>query len=292
MEKQSCRLAARSHLICPIADVFDKTALSQRLNLLFVAYNHQIYVWEPAGPLQTLGATPEMIITPVMKEPDAEGFISVEFPHAINNILVDDLGRDEVLLLTTDSGNVCGYHVDSIFSYLELAKSTGERRPIRNPHVDPFFCEHVVASAWGLAVHKLARLIAVSANTGLITVFAFALLDAQSEEYEGTESHLDVQGDDKDYGQNWLNVDRQDQFLKLRRLMPHHHRSTNIRLTLAGHHTNIPNVGFLNCDLDPNGMWMVSTDIDNKLFIWRIWDALSPFNMYNFSSFSTALHHQ
>jgi hypothetical protein len=61
-----------------------------------------------------LGAQPTMIITPMMKQPNARGYISWEFPHAINSLIVDDLGNDEILLLATDSGNVCGYHIETI----------------------------------------------------------------------------------------------------------------------------------------------------------------------------------
>ncbi|KAL1970275.1 hypothetical protein VTN77DRAFT_5435 [Rasamsonia byssochlamydoides] len=285
VEKGTKRFPVRDGIFPPTAAAWrnNLTALSQRRNLLFVAYSHQIYVWEPSGPWQVLGSTPGMIITPVMKEPDAEGYISREFPHAINNILVDDLGRDEVLLLATDSGNVCGYHVESIFSALERAKANNEKRPLRDPHIDPFFSEYVGASAWGLAIHKLARLIAVSANTGLITVFAFALVDTSSESSDGSESPLDFLDDYRDYGQNWLNVENNAQFLQFRRLMPDRYRSRNVRLTYTGHFTNIPSVSFLNCDLDPNGTWMVSTDIDNKLLIWKIWEGLGPFNVFRFS---------
>lgn len=263
------------------------TALSQRRNLLFVACAHQIYVWEPAGPWQSLGSRPAMIITPRMKKPHAEGYISPDFPHAINNILVDDLGREEVLLLTTDSGNVCGYHVEAIFSALERAEENGETRPLDGSHIEAFFSEWVGASAWGLAIHKFARLIAVSANTGLVTVFAFALVNSNPKGNSDSEDVLDFGDDLKDYGQNWLNIDHQDKLMRFRRLMPDRYRSRNVRLTYAGHFTNIPSVSFLNCDLDPNGTWMVSTDIDNKLLVWKIWESLGPFNAFHFNDIST-----
>ncbi|KAL4898616.1 hypothetical protein BDV59DRAFT_206912 [Aspergillus ambiguus] len=265
-----------------------KTALSQRRNLLFVAYSHQIYVWEPAGSFQTLGSKPEMKINPVMKDPYSGGYISPATPHAINNILVDDLGREEVLLLVTDSGNVCGYRVEAIYSALKRAAENKEERPLDGSQVDPFFVEYVDASAWGLAIHKFARLIAVSANTGLITIFAFALvnpaatngddLDRQPEEDEG-----EGDGDFTDYGQTWLHIRNNDQFAQLRQLMPDRHRTRNIKLTYTGHFSNIPSVSFLNCDLDPNGTWMVSTDIDNKLLVWKVWESLGPFNVYHFN---------
>ncbi|KAG2418829.1 hypothetical protein HFD88_001930 [Aspergillus terreus] len=264
------------------------TALSQRRNLLFVAYSHQIYVWEPAGSFQTLGSKPEMKITPVMKDPYSDGYISPATPHAINNILVDDLGREEVLLLVTDSGNVCGYRVEAIYSALKRAAENKEERPLDGSQVDPFFVEYVDASAWGLAIHKFARLIAVSANTGLITVFAFALVNPASTKSDDSDHHYagdegDGDGDFTDYGQTWLDIRNNDQFAQLRHLMPEEHRTRNIKLTYTGHFSNIPSISFLNCDLDPNGTWMVSTDIDNKLLVWKIWESLGPFNVYHFN---------
>ncbi|KAL1886885.1 hypothetical protein Plec18167_000820 [Paecilomyces lecythidis] len=263
------------------------TALSQRRNLLFVAYSHQIYVWEPAGPWQTLGAKPCMIITPVMKNPDAKGYINPDDPHAINNIVVDDLGRDEVLILATDSGNVSGYHVEAIFSAIERASLDGLQAPIDGSHIEPFFTENVYASAWGLAVHKYARTIAVSANTGLITVFAFALVDPTEEAGRDAEKDLEFADGFHNYEQNWLDVQTDDEFLQFRRLMPYRHRSCNVRLTYSGHFTNIPCVTFLNCDLDPNGCWMLSTDIDNKLLVWKVWELQSPFKAVHLSDITT-----
>ncbi|PWY72329.1 hypothetical protein BO70DRAFT_399209 [Aspergillus heteromorphus CBS 117.55] len=261
-------------------------ALSQRHNLLFVAYSHQIYVWEPSGPFQTLGNKPEMIITPVVKEPGGSGYISPATPHAINNILVDDLGREEVLLLVTDSGNICGYRVEAIFSALRRAAANKEDRPLDGTQVDPFFMEYVEASAWGLAIHKFARLIAVSANTGLITVFAFALVNPASGNSANAGYHPEDDEDFTDYGQTWLDIKNREQFVQLQHLMPYKHRTRNIRLTYTGHFANIPSVDFLNCDLDPNGTWMVSTDIDNKLLVWKIWESLGPFNVYHFNDIS------
>ncbi|KAL4918085.1 hypothetical protein BDW62DRAFT_182330 [Aspergillus aurantiobrunneus] len=259
------------------------TALSQRRNLLFVACSNQIYVWEPAGASQTLGSKPEMIITPVMKEPRAQGYIQPVSPHEINSILVDDLGREEVLLLVTDSGNVCGYRVEAIVSALEKAAVDGKTRPLDGSEVDPFFIEYVGASAWGLAIHKFARLIAVSANTGLVTVFAFALVNSTSNKGDDAFNQLEEDNEFIEYGQTWLHIRTQDQFKQLQRLMPEKHRTRNIRLTYTGHFTNIPSVAFLNSDFDPNGVWMVSTDIDNKMLVWKVWESLGPFNLYQLS---------
>lgn len=208
------------------------------------------------------------------KEPSADGYIDPLNPHTINNILVDDLGLDEVLLLATDSGNVCGYNVEAIFKSLPSEAKTGYEDPFRGAELTPFFSEWVGRSAWGLATHKFARLIAVSSNTCNITVFAFALVDSTSGN-DATLSSLQV-----DEGQTWVPIDSRPQLRELRKLMPDNHRSRNLRLTYRGHFDNIPFVSFANFDLDPNGLWMVSTDINNKTIVWRIWDELSPIRLY------------
>ncbi|KAL4995870.1 hypothetical protein BDV10DRAFT_173784 [Aspergillus recurvatus] len=260
------------------------TALSQRRNLLFVACGHQIYVWEPAGASQTLGSKPEMIITPVMKESQAAGYIRPTSPHEINSILVDDLGREEVLLLATDSGNVCGYRVEAIYSSLKRAVGNEKARPLGGSEVDPFFIEYVGASAWGLAIHKFARLIAISANTGYVTVFAFALVTPGSDNGDDSFCQLEKADDATEYSQTWLHIRTEGQFRQLQQLMPEKHRTRNIKLTYRGHFTNIPSVGFLNTDFDPNGTWMVSTDIYNRTIVWNVWESLGPFNEYHLNN--------
>lgn len=252
-------------------------ALSQRRNLLFTAQVDDIYVWVPSGPRQLLGSKPEMIIHPVMKEPNSPGYIDRSRPHTINHIIVDDLGVDEVLLLATDSGNVTGYNVEAIFSAINRSAEYGGSRPFDAHEVKPFFAEHVQLSAWGLATHKFARLIAVSANTGVITVFAFALVDVASESdgnSPGPSEASNVGGSDV-LESTWVSIDNALSMEELKMDMPHH-RTRNLRLSYKGHFENIPCVSFANFELDPNGLWMVSTDILNRVFVWRVWDNLTP----------------
>ncbi|KAJ5570193.1 uncharacterized protein N7459_009623 [Penicillium hispanicum] len=253
-------------------------ASSQRRNLLFAAYGRDIYVWIPRGPFQKLGSKAEMIIQPVMENANASGYIDQATPHTINNILVDDLGRDEILLLATDSGNICAYHVEAIYSAINRCSKGGYQRPYDGAEITPFFVENVGMSAWGLATHKFARLIAVSANTGQITVFAFALVDAastDSDESQTSNAPSITQSD-----QTWVYIDSRKHLRELKKLMPQNHRSRNLRITYRGHFDNIPCVSFANFDLDPNGMWMVSTDISNRVIVWRIWDDLWPARLY------------
>lgn len=85
----------------------------------------------------------------------------------------------------------------------------------------PFFQRNVGESAWGLAVHAEARIIAVSANTHAVTIFKFGLVDHQSGEeatsFEGRESDVT-------------------------------HRVLN-------GNTNIPYIAFCNTGDDPEGRW-------------------------------------
>ncbi|CAG8088577.1 unnamed protein product [Penicillium olsonii] len=254
-----------------------RAALSQRRNLLFTAQGYDIYVWIPRGSNQLLGSQPEMIIRPVMNKPHASGYIAPARPHTINHIIVDDLGTDEVLLLATDSGNVTGYHVEAIYSAIGRCVKLNNKQPFDGVEVKPFFVEYVGKSAWGLATHKFARLIAVSANTGYITVFAFAMVD---DELFGDGSSSDTSEifgieQSSQLGQTWLVIEDDEELAEVKRKMPNH-RTRNLRLHYAGHYENIPCVSFANFDLDPNGTWMISTDILNRVLVWRVWDAMGP----------------
>ena len=261
---------------------FLKAASSQRRNLVFTAHTENIHVWVPDGPLQLLGSQAAMVIKPVMKSPHSLGYINPAAPHTINNIIVEELGRDEVLVLATDSGNVCAYHVEAIYSAVNRHAKSGGTRPFHGTEADPvspFLVENVEESAWGLAVHKFARMIAVSANTSQITVFAFALVDPASRDDNNSLDTPDTLNLDHS-DQTWISIENNDQLQRLQGSMPHNHRSQNLRLTYRGHFNNIPSVSFANFDLDASGQWLVSTDITNKVIIWRIWEYLWPWETY------------
>lgn len=247
-------------------------------------------MFEPTPPGQTIRSDPSIIITPKMKNPAAHGYISTRVPHAINHILVDDLGRDEILLLATDSGNVTGYRTQHILKAIQDAKverqkaeEAGRKPGSRNAEVDTFFSEFVALSAWGLAIHKYARLIAVAANTTEVTVFAFALVDESTGSNDDEENSLDIGDDLNLQSQDWMTIQTPQDFSELALLMPDRHRSRNLRLILRGHFANIPNISFLNSDLDLEGNWLVSTDIDNRFLVWNIWKQVNPVNHFDFT---------
>ena len=74
------------------------TALSQYRNLYFVAYLDVISVFEPDFPNQRLGDPTGTIQLPASR-PDLEGYLDDLTPQAANQLLVKDLGEEEILLV-------------------------------------------------------------------------------------------------------------------------------------------------------------------------------------------------
>lgn len=167
------------------------TALSQHYNLYFVAYKGWIHVYVPnRGARRLLGKPvalldPKLSATPMSQHINAH--ISTLCPHSVNNMKVGDLGEQEILLVTRDNGDVTAWYTESIARQVERRRASrpeGRRDhdfyddDVENPRMlSPrhFFAENVGASAWGLAIHKRDRLIAVSSNSQEVTVFALAL---------------------------------------------------------------------------------------------------------------------
>lgn len=255
------------------------TALSQKYNLYFVASNENVIVYKPEFPFQRLGRRAQLAIAPALANPNAQGYIDRHRPHAINHLMVDDLGTEEILLLATDSGNITAYYTKSVEEAIQrqpyrfTTNAAGDLTDVR-----PFFSEWVYESAWGLSIHTQARMIAVSANTphhtpmddpcAKVTVFAFAL---SGGDY-AAEGSCDEEDDDNDTGQSlewhdWEVLDGID-------TPP---RDKNYKITLAGfegHDANIPSVAFVNTEQDLHGKWLLSTDIDGNTKVWQIWQGL------------------
>jgi hypothetical protein len=248
------------------------TALSQRYNLYFVALETSIQVYQPKFPFQTLGEKPSLTIPPTLAEPNAQGYIDARQSHTINHIIVGDLGTEEILLVATDSGNVVAYHTKAIRDAIEkdpYKYSADARSDFVG--VRAFFSHWVYESAWGLAIHKEARMIAVSANTpyytpaqddhAKITVFAFALTGqaGSASRRDGDDVHTSLENLEwKAWEPNpcepWLGD-----------------RSHNYKTVLSGHIDNIPNISFVNSSHDRDGSWLLSTDIGGRMKLWHIW---------------------
>jgi hypothetical protein len=252
------------------------TALSQRYNLYFVATVDSVAVFVPEFPYQKLGNKPSLVITPTLANDNASGYIDEEVPHAVNHLIVGDLGIEEILLVARDSGNIDAYHTRAI-------RDAIEKEPYRfskEAHADfvglrAFFSQWVHKSAWGLAIHKEARMIAVSANRdsrldaedpyAKVTVFAFALSEAQDLE-EADENDEDE--DSSEVNSEWRTW-KPDSLSCNERPLP---RNQNYKIVLdEGHANNIPSISFSNTADDPFGTWLFSTDIEGDVIAWNIW---------------------
>ena len=169
-----------------------------------------------------------------------------------------ELGSEEVLLCACDDGDVVGYMLRAIIRRIEDARFE-ESKPIRSfspKPLNPFLLHNVGASAWGLAIHQAARMIAVSANTHNITVFAFALDKAEN-------SKEDDSGPGK-FPAECLRIFKNNDLLDRTR--------HNLIMQLAGHSTNIPNLSFCNLPGDATGKYLLSADIDGMVILWDVWN--------------------
>jgi hypothetical protein len=155
-------------------------------------------------------------------------------PHAINRLHIDYLGRKEILLTASDDGDIVGYYISGIMAAIEKQ----DPDYVDCNFVKPFFRINVKKTAWGLAVHRQARLIAISANSHEVTVVAFKLATSADETKEGQKDGL--------HDQAWFSV----------------------RTLRAGN--NIPSVSFNNTGTDPSGRWLVGNVIDGSTQLWDL----------------------
>ncbi|KAF1967369.1 hypothetical protein BU23DRAFT_291850 [Bimuria novae-zelandiae CBS 107.79] len=217
----------------------DLTALSHVYNLYFVAYNTKIYIYEPSFPAQTLGEPIKILKLPRTGAPVPRG-IDNEDPHSITRVLVDFFGNDEVLLCTCDDGDVVGFWVRDLYE----ARLTKRDIFCAKEEIDEEECIRIFTklnvgqSAWGLAVHRNARLIAISANTHEVRVLAYAL--AQPDD----SLEDDTSGFPVPRHKDWL-------------------------ITLQAK-ANIPAVSFDNSGADPTGRWLSSSSIDGLTHLWDL----------------------
>ncbi|KAJ6259722.1 hypothetical protein Dda_5360 [Drechslerella dactyloides] len=145
-------------------------ACSARYNLLFIAFRAKIKVYRPSYPTQAIG---DPLLELRGPEEDATlrptGYLNRTIPHTINNLIVANLGSEEVLVAANDNGYVGLWYT----RHLVDSGATGE--------LDMLF--DVRKSAWGLAVHSAKRLLAVSANTTWISVYELG-----NESVDGTRA--------------------------------------------------------------------------------------------------------
>lgn len=238
------------------------TALSQVYNLYFLACNDTIHVYQPSFPDQNLPSEPQLILDlPV--SPQTGSGIDPQDPHSVTRILVDYLGCDEILLVACDDGDVVGYRIDEIQRFLDERMSTKESDSKSLPEdgtVKCFLHRNVGASAWGLAVHREARIIAISANTHKITVIEFALSEPPLRCRECPSDSVALQ-----------NIEPLDRYT----------RKEDRAFDLLGE-TNIPAVSFNNTGDDPSGHWLFSCSIDGATTAWDLHVPILPYAVFRF----------
>ncbi|KAI1374139.1 hypothetical protein F4677DRAFT_447783 [Hypoxylon crocopeplum] len=256
-------------------------ALSQVYNIYMVAYTNRVYVCRPRSCItNAVPGQPDLVLRP---RPSAMsyrvgGYMDENFPHQINHVVVGNLGDEEILLLAYDDGDVIAYYT----RHLENELSRREREGQSNRATpQPFFRENVGKSAWGLAVHKKSRIIAVSSNLHNVSVFVFALtgqhyrhapqadsvelfrnvVKNENGELVDSENHSSQAANDDAYAAKIGNLEH-----AIRR------RDANWRIILQTGRggTNIPNIAFSeNGGGDAEAI--VAVDIDGRLWVMDIW---------------------
>jgi hypothetical protein len=162
--------------------------------------------------------------------------------------------------VTCDDGDVVGYRISEIWRVItEDQRSPTDSMTSLEDRVRVFLHRNVGASAWGLSIHREARLIAISANTHDVTVLAYALSDTSAGSASDTPGNLE----------NFANDEKEGDFPRP--------RQRDHVITLHAHN-NTPAVSF--DQGDPSGRWLFSSSIggDN-----HIWDLYHPqVRMYHF----------
>ncbi|GAB7340771.1 hypothetical protein MBLNU457_7144t1 [Dothideomycetes sp. NU457] len=228
------------------------TGLSRNHNLYFVAYTQRIFVFEPLFPTQSLPPDPALVIHTAPSAPNLRGYLDPHQPHAINNLVVQKLGNEEIIAVVRDDGDVDAYLIRHLAEAIARRRSPGVTLTPLASEVRPFFHQNVGNSAWGLAIHTDARIIAVSSNNHEFNIFAFALLDK-------AELPSEVLPDDS----QGTSSGRDSTHVAWKRTVDEHY-------VIPNGDENIPCIAFCNTGHDPDGKWLLTTDISGLVQAWDI----------------------
>ncbi|KAI0120286.1 hypothetical protein F4776DRAFT_246630 [Hypoxylon sp. NC0597] len=261
------------------------TALSQVYNLYMVAYADKIYISRPRSCVSNaLPAEPDLILRPPASTMSLSvvGYLDPNFPHQVNHLVVGEFGNEEILLLAYDDGDVIGYYTRHIENELRRRERDG-RNNKTTP--EPFFHENVGKSAWGLAIHKQSRIIAVSSNTHNICVFVFALTGQPYRHTPGADpveffrniiidenGNVVDPGKDPSYPPVKLNPTTSDgsKIAALENAIRRRDANWRIILETGRSGTNIPNIAFSN-DVYGEAVGVVAVDINGRLWLMDFW---------------------
>ncbi|KAK4240839.1 hypothetical protein C8A03DRAFT_41653 [Achaetomium macrosporum] len=237
------------------------TALSQRYNLYFAAYQDRIYVYQPRTTGPRILPAPSLILHPPRTSLAAScpGAIDPVLPHQINHIIVGNLGDLEIVLFAYDDGDVAAYYTHVIAHCIkansDAGRTAGGPRSRQAAHPKLFFHENVGSSAWGLAIHEQSRLIAVGSNLRMVVVFAFALTRPSA-----SASAVKFPADGK-----------KPEIIELEKHVRSRTRTWRIVLPLGLEGNNIPNVTFMD-DEAGEAEKVVAIDIRGNVWLLDIWN--------------------
>lgn len=242
------------------------TALSQVYNIYMAAYADKIHISRPRSCVtNTLPPKPDLILqpNPSSKALIIGGDLDQAFPHQVNHLIIGDLGEEEIILLAYDDGDVIGYYTRDIETTL-LCQERNEETAVPTP----FFHENVNRSAWGLAIHKKSRIIAVSSNLHEVNVFVFALSGSVYSPTRNTHPTDLFRTIVKTENGNTPQTSAPDILESIVRL-----RESNWRIVLRTGRlgTNIPNIAFSN-DAIGFADKIVAVDINGRLWLMDIWE--------------------
>lgn len=228
-----------------------------------MAYQGRIFIYRlHGGPRNRISNEPDLQLKPPASR-EARVVLSLmnkSNPHTINHMITGFLGDDEIVLACFDDGDVVAYYTKAIARLvfkepsnvegnLDRNKNDGTpRKPPPKHALRPFFYENVHKTAWGLAIHRQSRLIAVSTNLKEITVFALAIRPPSSSPSGAIDK----------VNENFAEIETR---VRLRL------RNWRIVILLGKIAENIPNIAFLDntrgfaekiCGIDINGYIWVS----------------------------------
>ena len=181
------------------------------------------------------------------------------------------MGNEEILLCACDDGDVIGYTTRSIQYAFENRVAEDDGHSIEPEAPRPMVIFNVGESAWGLAIHKEARMIAVSANSRQITVIAFALGRPSSPASSSGSDHSGTPREDTEAPLSFPSNEAALEDWDTGHEQGPYNRSHNLTISLIGHWQNIPDITFCNTEDDPIGRYLISTDIAGVTLIWDIW---------------------
>ncbi|KAK4921668.1 hypothetical protein LTR49_010955 [Elasticomyces elasticus] len=212
------------------------TGLSQEHNLYFVAYGHNIYVYVPQFPTQAIAEKPTLIVPSQPSRPGLVGYLDPREPHTINSLLVYHLGNEEVIATVRDDGDVDVVLVRHVLQAINRRTEFENDFEVEANEIRPIFQSNVGNSAWGLAIHKEARVLAVSSNSHEIRVFKFGLLHENELPSNADEDDLPNAGQTSD-------------------------RRMDVTQRVFNGDANIPHIDFCNTGDDPEARWLLTTDV-------------------------------